>query len=34
VLIVALIGALTAATSHVTVVTYLDEIDKHQPDGL
>lgn len=32
--IVAVIGVLTAATSHFTVVTYLDEIDRHQPDGL
>lgn len=32
--IVAVIGALTAATSHFTVVTYLGEIDMHQPDGI
>ena len=33
VLIVLLIGALTAATSHVTVVTYLGEIETRHPDG-
>jgi cell division transport system permease protein len=27
------IGALTAATSHATVVTYLSDIDVRQPDG-
>ncbi|MGF7006510.1 cell division protein FtsX [Aminobacter sp. BE322] len=32
--VVAVIGALTAATSHFTVVAYLDEIDMHQPDGM
>ena len=32
-LIVLVIGALTAATSHFTVVAYLNDIDLHQPDG-
>jgi cell division transport system permease protein len=32
-LIVVVIGALTAATSHFTVVTYLNDIDIRQPDG-
>lgn len=32
-LIVIVIGALTAATSHFTVVTYLNDIDIRQPDG-
>ena len=32
-LIVAVIGVLTAATSHVTVVSYLSDIDVRQPDG-
>jgi len=34
VLVVALIGALTAATSHVTVVTYLNDIDVSHHEGL
>jgi cell division transport system permease protein len=33
VLMVLIIGALTAATSHVTVVTYLSDIDVRQPDA-
>ena len=33
-IIVAVIGALTAATSHFTVVNYLGDIDAHQPDGM
>ncbi|TJV08863.1 MAG: ABC transporter permease, partial [Mesorhizobium sp.] len=33
VLMVLVIGALTAATSHVTVVTYLSDIDVRQPDA-
>ena len=33
-LIVLVIGALTAATSHVTVVAYLTDIDTRQPDWL
>jgi len=33
-LVVALIGALTAATSHVTVVTYLNDIDVSHHEGL
>jgi cell division transport system permease protein len=32
-LIVAVIGVLTAATSHLTVVSYLSDIDVRQPDG-
>ena len=32
-LIVAVIGILTAATSHITVVSYLSDIDVRQPDG-
>ena len=32
-LIVAVIGVLTAATSHITVVSYLSDIDVRQPDG-
>jgi cell division transport system permease protein len=32
-LIVFLIGALTAATTHLTVVTYLSDIDVRHPDG-
>ena len=32
-LIVLVIGALTAATSHITVVAFLSDIDKRQPDG-
>ncbi len=33
-LIVVIIGGLTAATSHWTVVTYLDEIDKNKSDEM
>ncbi|WP_378948258.1 cell division protein FtsX [Mesorhizobium sp. ANAO-SY3R2] len=33
-IIVLVIGALTAATSHFTVVAYLDDLDPHQPDGI
>ncbi|AWC22271.1 ABC transporter permease [Aminobacter sp. P9b] len=32
--IVAVIGGLTAATSHFTVVRYLGDMDLHQPDGM
>jgi cell division transport system permease protein len=32
-LVVAVVGALTAATSHFTVVTYLSDIDVGRPDG-
>lgn len=32
-LIVLLVGALTAATTHLTVVTYLHDIDVRHPDG-
>jgi cell division transport system permease protein len=32
VLVVLVIGGLTAATSHFTVVTYLNDIDFRQPD--
>jgi cell division transport system permease protein len=32
-LVVAIVGLLTAATSHFTVVTYLSDIDVGQPDG-
>jgi cell division transport system permease protein len=32
-LVVLIIGALTAATSHVTVVAYLNDIDVSHPDG-
>ncbi|TIW14487.1 MAG: ABC transporter permease, partial [Mesorhizobium sp.] len=32
-LMVLVIGALTAATSHVTVVAYLSDIDVRQPDA-
>jgi cell division transport system permease protein len=32
-LIVLVISALTAATSHVTVVTYLSEIELRHPEG-
>ena len=32
-LIVLLIGALTAATSHLTVVSYLGDLDARQRDG-
>jgi cell division transport system permease protein len=32
-LVVAVVGALTAATSHFTVVTYLSHIDVGRPDG-
>jgi cell division transport system permease protein len=30
---VLVIGGLTAATSHATVVAYLSDIDVRQPDG-
>jgi cell division transport system permease protein len=33
VLVILLIAALTAATSHYTVVNYLTDLEKHQPDG-
>jgi cell division transport system permease protein len=33
VLMVLVIGALTAATSHATVVSYLSDIDQRQTDG-
>ncbi|TGR95867.1 ABC transporter permease, partial [Mesorhizobium sp. M2E.F.Ca.ET.209.01.1.1] len=33
VLMVLVIGALTAATSHATVVAYLSDIDVRQPDA-
>ncbi|TAN06765.1 MAG: ABC transporter permease [Rhizobiaceae bacterium] len=32
-LIILLIAGLTAATSHYTVVSYLTDLEKHQPDG-
>jgi cell division transport system permease protein len=32
-LVVAVVGALTAATSHFTVVTYFSDIDVGRPDG-
>ena len=32
--IVLVVGVLTAATSHLTVTRYLDEIDLHQPDAI
>ncbi|MBL8582187.1 MAG: ABC transporter permease, partial [Rhizobiaceae bacterium] len=32
-LIVLAVGALTALTSHMTVITYLSDIDTRQPDG-
>ena len=32
-LVVLVISALTAATSHATVVAYLSELDRHHPDG-
>ena len=32
-LIVMVIAALTAATSHMTVVSYLSEIDMRHPEG-
>ena len=32
-LIIFVVAGLTAATSHITVIAFLSDIDKRQPDG-